>query len=483
MLPNGGGETGTAHGDPQMAATCDAHETLVLCASTAEAKFLAVKAKADYDALRSAYDKLLEAVTDGKTGPGKAPETLCREKYPDVVYWSQEDWKQHDRSNEILLDASSTRQRGKSRAAKNINVMMTFVETAEGVAVNGYYAIRMRKKARSIWNQWKEDKRLKRTWSQVPQDQLAFYELSMESEFPELGFCSHHWKAHEVARIIYPNFIRDARLKETKSSAKSDDGPISSENSDASNSGEHRVSQKRCAKTSKVARTAKKARPSEQSDVGDVVQPVRTGSRGTPQQVEKSSQRGLPRQEATVLGNSAAGNAPVVVEENIEIVIESVTTQRQACAREEQDKENTTDALQGPGGSVQKKTAHAIVNPLANACQSQVERGVGSRRESAQEGLTARNKGRQAGTEDREVPQEGTSNEIVERAAAHQAAEKVKYKRPNGSLSVKNLFLIDLGNDGARVTAEEFEKKWLELGAEGHKKYADASKEAKAKKK
>ncbi|EMD33761.1 hypothetical protein CERSUDRAFT_98311 [Gelatoporia subvermispora B] len=469
--------------------THDMHDNVVTCmqnevyasllqrASAAESKYAALKA--EHDALRLAHQKLLETV------PGKLSDTLRREDFPNVTYWIQEDWKQRDKSDELLLDASSARQRGKARAAKNINVMMTFVQTEEGQAVSGFYATNMRRKARKIWVQWKHDKKLMPKWSQIAPPQLAFFEMSMESEFPELKLCAHHWKCHEVARISYPNFIRGLRNQENKREGVIDEVETSSEDGDAGMSVEVAGHQKRRGAASKSTRPVKKLRANEEADVGVVAHPVTTRLIVAPQEAvaDVAASQSLAIPEEVVLGDSTAENMPMQVDvcENVDESEAILTHKRQARPQYQADKENATGDIEAPGEIRPVRIVTPIVNPLASSSGNGKEYGIRARRES----LVTQNVGREAAP-GRDVVQEGPSKNSNERTAASEGtrgSEKVKYKRPNASLSAKNLYLIELVKDGTRITAEEFEEMWIGLGTDGQKDYADASKRAKTDKK
>ncbi|EMD36201.1 hypothetical protein CERSUDRAFT_74234 [Gelatoporia subvermispora B] len=133
------------------------------------------------DTYRCSYEKLLETLKSSNDGPWESQK-----------YWHVRSWQQRDKFEEVLLDVTESRQRGKSCAAQNINVAMRYVESAE---------------ARSIWSEWKHDGKLELKWSRVTPKDVAYYRMSMESTFPELKLCSHHWEVDKIGKQVYPNFI------------------------------------------------------------------------------------------------------------------------------------------------------------------------------------------------------------------------------------------------------------------------------------
>ncbi|KAH9171416.1 hypothetical protein EDB89DRAFT_1805850, partial [Lactarius sanguifluus] len=71
--------------------------------------------------------------------------------FPLVKYWKRRAWRTHDdEEKDSTVLASSSGQRGGARAAKGENVMMQYIENADGTPITGDVAADMRAFARSL---------------------------------------------------------------------------------------------------------------------------------------------------------------------------------------------------------------------------------------------------------------------------------------------------------------------------------------------
>ena len=93
--------------------------------------------------------------------------------------------------------------RGKGRLSKGINVGMRYIETAEGLIVDGFKASEMRTFARSIWLSFTELRIAPSKWGQCTIQTRQYYCREMGIRFPELLLCELDWKADQVATQIY----------------------------------------------------------------------------------------------------------------------------------------------------------------------------------------------------------------------------------------------------------------------------------------
>ncbi|EMD38708.1 hypothetical protein CERSUDRAFT_94245 [Gelatoporia subvermispora B] len=485
-----------------------AYMGLVMRVKTAESNCAVLER--ERDTFRSLYEKLQERVNSGNASPNSRVEaTLEQDDYPGVQYWHVAEWRQRDKFEDVLLDTGGSRRRGKSRSAQGINVTMRFVESKEGIPVDGQYTVAIRRQARSIWQQWYQEGKVVRTWSMIKATDLAYYVDTMESHFPELKLCAHHWKAEEIAKQTYPNFVKKADTWDAKNKSG-----LSDNESDVENRIVGESSQKRRGKSVQDRAASKKRRTDRQGDVGDASE---QGGR-RPHAVQEPTARpdcadstSSARQEKT-----APGQAPPEIDE-IEVPVfanivneggrvddrEEVeasgmddVVQREAAGQVEQDKsdqdqEDDVDrgvSMQDTTGPLQDSAValatNEIVNPLGLLCDAadadvlraqrqkvRVENDIVRRGRSA--------KGRESGVNHAQDAGVDATEDVSASNGGPPAIEKLKYKRPNGSLSAKNLFLVDLGKAGTRVTAEEFERQWAGLGDEGQQKWAEASVQAK----
>lgn len=84
-------------------------------------------------------------------GNSVKPMPFLRSQYPHVKFWTKLDWKTYKASQEGSSELKAkTGERGGSRASKGENVMMLYVENADGTIISGTRAAEIRECARSI---------------------------------------------------------------------------------------------------------------------------------------------------------------------------------------------------------------------------------------------------------------------------------------------------------------------------------------------
>jgi hypothetical protein len=80
---------------------------------------------------------------------------------------------------------------------------MRYIETAEGLIVDGFKASEMRSFARSIWLSFTELHIAPSKWGRCSIQTRRYYHREMGVRFPELLLCESDWKADQVATQIY----------------------------------------------------------------------------------------------------------------------------------------------------------------------------------------------------------------------------------------------------------------------------------------
>jgi len=100
------------------------------------------------------------------------------------------------------------------------NVMMLYVENADGTAISGTCASEIREFARSIWRGFYSREIAPKKWGDASKDIREEYYREMENEFRVLRFCDNHWKAHAIAASIYPQWYHTFNKKMHASAKK-----------------------------------------------------------------------------------------------------------------------------------------------------------------------------------------------------------------------------------------------------------------------
>ncbi|KAH9025087.1 hypothetical protein EDB85DRAFT_1894015 [Lactarius pseudohatsudake] len=118
---------------------------------------------------------------------------LVRSDYLLVKFWTKLAWKVH---SDTINDSSNLIRQG-------INVMMLYIENADGTSINGTVAGEIRDFARSIWHGLLLWKAAPDKWGDASSDVREHYYHDMEVNFEVLHYCEGHWKAQAVATSIY----------------------------------------------------------------------------------------------------------------------------------------------------------------------------------------------------------------------------------------------------------------------------------------
>jgi hypothetical protein len=162
------------------------------------------------------------------------PPPLLQHDYPLVKYWEKRVWKGVAGSKKDTSEVQTKNgSRGGTRSSKGENVMMLYIEDADGLPIDGNIAGGMREFARSIWRSLYERGIAPETWGQATKEVREEYCQEMESEYPVLRLCNNHWKANALATAIYSQW---RRIYDRKSRACQDDNNNEDDSSDSNNS-------------------------------------------------------------------------------------------------------------------------------------------------------------------------------------------------------------------------------------------------------
>ena len=139
--------------------------------------------------------------------------------------------------SEVQTKSSS---HGGTRSSKGKNVMMLYIEDANGKPIDGNIAGGMRELARSIWRSFYEQGIAPETWGQATMEVRDEYCQEMESKYPVLRFCDNHWKANAIATAIYSQWHQTYNRKmkpclDNNSSSEGDGSDGNNSDNDACN--------------------------------------------------------------------------------------------------------------------------------------------------------------------------------------------------------------------------------------------------------
>lgn len=151
--------------------------------------------------------EIADGNADSQQGPrngSRHPWGLVSSGFPLVTFWTRLAWKNYrsGKKDSTELGASSG-QRGGARSAQGENVMMLFIQNADGTPICGAVAGSMRDFARSIWRGLHSRNAAPEKWGDASKDVRDGYYHEMENEFYPLRLCDNHWKAQAIATIIY----------------------------------------------------------------------------------------------------------------------------------------------------------------------------------------------------------------------------------------------------------------------------------------
>ncbi|KAI0290604.1 hypothetical protein BC826DRAFT_1106374 [Russula brevipes] len=162
----------------------------------------------------------------------KHMKPLLRSKYPQIRFWTKLDWKRHESNRKDTSDLepkATSSARGGARSSKGENVMMLYVENADGTIINGALASEIRDFARSIWRGFYLRGVAPEKWGNASKDIREEYYSQMEAKFDILQYCDNHWKAHAVATTIYSQWHHVSHKKKhvpAKDESDLDDEPL-----------------------------------------------------------------------------------------------------------------------------------------------------------------------------------------------------------------------------------------------------------------
>jgi hypothetical protein len=98
--------------------------------------------------------------------------------------------------------------------------LMMYLEDTDGKPIDGRLAAEIREFARTIWADLYDRGMAPQKWSVATKTVRDEYADEMESNWPVVGYCDNHWKAHAIATANYPQWLKTYREKKLEQSDK-----------------------------------------------------------------------------------------------------------------------------------------------------------------------------------------------------------------------------------------------------------------------
>jgi len=142
------------------------------------------------------------------------PTISCsRSDYPDIKYWTKEEWNEAQSAKKNSSDpVDQPGARGRSRCAQGENVSAKYLEQTNGTPIGGRQAADIRAYARSIWIDFDKRNVAPRKWSHAPRSLQDEYVRDMETQWPVLHYCENHWKVQHIATNNYPQWYKNRHM-------------------------------------------------------------------------------------------------------------------------------------------------------------------------------------------------------------------------------------------------------------------------------
>jgi hypothetical protein len=154
---------------------------------------------------------------------GKNAWLMSRSDYPDIKYWTKEEWVKRQEEDDIETQPGPHRG---LQCAKGENIMMKYIESPNGKPVSGAIALDIREYTRSIWRGLYTQGLAPQTWGSVSRTLEDQFNLKMEREWPVLRCCKRHWKVRQLATSIYSQWYstyHEAQSQQVDRKRKQDD--------------------------------------------------------------------------------------------------------------------------------------------------------------------------------------------------------------------------------------------------------------------
>ncbi|KAJ3912270.1 hypothetical protein F5877DRAFT_84988 [Lentinula edodes] len=115
----------------------------------------------------------------------------------------QDDASEDDEDGENENSKDIKPMRGSARAAKGINMRITWIERRDGTIVDGHYATAVRKVGYALLCDFDLQGIAPMQWQHASLEVKTRWDTEMIRQFPELGYCANNWKSQAVTSYIF----------------------------------------------------------------------------------------------------------------------------------------------------------------------------------------------------------------------------------------------------------------------------------------
>ncbi|KAI0821483.1 hypothetical protein BC629DRAFT_1461297 [Irpex lacteus] len=131
---------------------------------------------------------------------------LNRAQYPNVRYWCKRAWREFTRESKGLTITTII-----SEDEKGVRAVFHFIQCADGQLIDKETFGRVSQAARGKFSEMATKGVLPSSWDKALWSVRTDFERDMEHAFPVLALCENHWKANEVAKLLFPGFKQNNR--------------------------------------------------------------------------------------------------------------------------------------------------------------------------------------------------------------------------------------------------------------------------------
>ena len=125
------------------------------------------------------------------------------DKYPLVTWWTKDDW------NDFIGNKNGNSPTGSDdpETEGTVSRKFYFVQNKDGRTVSSTRLDKIRAFARGIFAEMVVQKVAPLSWNTgVPENLREDFCRRLEAKYPELSYCEDHWKANQIAILIYSNY-------------------------------------------------------------------------------------------------------------------------------------------------------------------------------------------------------------------------------------------------------------------------------------
>ncbi|KAK7461812.1 hypothetical protein VKT23_008243 [Stygiomarasmius scandens] len=175
---------------------------------------------------KNAHTQLADAIKQSEsksTLESTNTQPLDRSDCPKVKFWKRNEYTTYLTTKKKTLDTNQTDRgptvRGSVRASMGINCQQQYIETRDGVTVDGFQARDIRTFAHGLFRQYLDHGKAPLTWGSAGNDVKLHFYCAMVTQFEEMGLCKNYWKADLLAIQIYSSWYKSA-TKDTPHTVK-----------------------------------------------------------------------------------------------------------------------------------------------------------------------------------------------------------------------------------------------------------------------